>query len=238
MDDRTRDAGTPVERAAGFELERAIAAWRAGFTSLAGDELDELVDHLREEFRRLVALDLSADEAWLVATHRLGRGPAIESEFAKLGGARRIGTYFIGYLVIGLFLRLAETLADVAMMACFRLGPAAFLTAGAACIVAAAFVLVRWLPSWTAWIKEDLSSLSARKWIPAAFGFSLVLAAAHMLESWSFQALANANIANIGEVMRLGYALTLTNLVILGVFFAASFVTVRRENRLARAASR
>jgi hypothetical protein len=71
-----------------FDLEAAIRDWRKeAQRRWAGDRpaLDELEDHLREEFARLTASGHSVADAWSMAISKLGDPVEISKEFAKLG---------------------------------------------------------------------------------------------------------------------------------------------------------
>ncbi len=57
--------------------------------SLSGSDVTELESHLREEIEHLTMSGLSAEEAFLVARHRLGDATRLESEFAKVNIPRR-----------------------------------------------------------------------------------------------------------------------------------------------------
>ena len=74
-----------------FDLNESITGWR---TRLANDEnyaaadLDELESHLREEVDRLRESGLSGEEAFWVASRRLGNAESLSAEFAKVNGGR------------------------------------------------------------------------------------------------------------------------------------------------------
>jgi len=70
-----------------FDLNQEILQWRNNLALadiLAGSDIDELESHLREEFDQLTALKLSDEEAFLVATHRLGSADGLEAEYEKI----------------------------------------------------------------------------------------------------------------------------------------------------------
>ena len=70
----------------GPQLEQQIAAWR-GYVgrgeAIAGRDVDELEDHLRDQIERLEASGLAPDEAFLVAVKRLGGLDDLSREFAR-----------------------------------------------------------------------------------------------------------------------------------------------------------
>ena len=70
-----------------FDLNEQIENWRnnlAQQNTLEKSDIDELESHLREEIENLTALNLSDEEAFMVATHRLGRPDSLSEEFAKV----------------------------------------------------------------------------------------------------------------------------------------------------------
>ncbi len=68
------------------DLESQIDQWR-GYVqrqqAIAGADVDEMEDHLRERVADLVAAGLSSDEAFLVAVKRMGSVDEISREFAR-----------------------------------------------------------------------------------------------------------------------------------------------------------
>ncbi|HTY88200.1 MAG TPA: hypothetical protein VMB80_12100 [Candidatus Acidoferrum sp.] len=76
-----------MENPVAFDLNRAIQLWRenlASSPSFCGENLDELAAHLRDSVATLQAHGLSVDEAFLVASRRIGTVSSLESEFAKV----------------------------------------------------------------------------------------------------------------------------------------------------------
>jgi hypothetical protein len=70
-----------------FDLEKAIADWRREVaSSWTGDvaTLDELEDHLREQFAAMLCAGHAEGEAWRMASDQLGDHAAIRREFAKI----------------------------------------------------------------------------------------------------------------------------------------------------------
>lgn len=88
MEPRELDPRTSAAPAA-FDLNAAVAAGRAELAQvgLGAGELDELEDHLRAQHAELLATGLSADEAWLVASRRLGAPRELGREFGTLAAA-------------------------------------------------------------------------------------------------------------------------------------------------------
>jgi hypothetical protein len=70
-----------------FDLESAVQNWRQQMEAnrtVARNALDELEDHIREEFAALVRTGKSEADAWTAAIARLGDPAALRREFAKV----------------------------------------------------------------------------------------------------------------------------------------------------------
>lgn len=68
------------------DLDQRIASWRRELTSKFSDQpdvLDELEDHLRNEFEQLVLAGKSTDDAWRDAVSQLGEPSRLAEEFRK-----------------------------------------------------------------------------------------------------------------------------------------------------------
>lgn len=77
-----------------FDLNRSLREWRRRFVASAviqAENLDEMETHLRESTTALVRTGLSEEEAFLIASRRLGPSDALEAEYAKVhpGDVRR-----------------------------------------------------------------------------------------------------------------------------------------------------
>ena len=71
-----------------FDLEAEIIQWRQSFGVRwpgAVADIDELEDHLREEFSALTTAGHSDSEAWALAQTRLGAPDRLCREFARAG---------------------------------------------------------------------------------------------------------------------------------------------------------
>lgn len=111
-----------------FDLERQIGDWRAAFASrpmLRPTDVEELEQHLRDALPSLTSAGLTSEEAFLIATRRVGSPAALEHEFAKVNGTHLwsqrvfwIALGALGYvvcrLVIGTAASVAQTLAGLA----------------------------------------------------------------------------------------------------------------------------
>jgi len=70
-----------------FDLSDAIRRWRerlAQSDAIRPPDIEELEAHLRDEVDRLPSTQLSEEEVFLVATHRLGDAEGLAREFAKV----------------------------------------------------------------------------------------------------------------------------------------------------------
>ena len=77
-----------------FDLNRMIADWRARLGArpdLGPGDLEELEDHLRESCAELQAQGLDPEEAFLIATRRLGDPAELAGEFAGESGSEFTG---------------------------------------------------------------------------------------------------------------------------------------------------
>jgi len=98
-----------------FHLATAITAWRASLASspaLHGDSLDELESHLRSSIPSLIASGLSDEEAFLIASRRIGPIKAVQHEFAKVNEsavwASRASWMLAGVLLMQVLLPLSD----------------------------------------------------------------------------------------------------------------------------------
>src|SRR4030042_1430469 len=87
MDARVFNTKTVMGDKTMFDLNKAISSWRMNLSerqTCAKSDIDEMETHLREEIDSLTASKLSEQEAFLVATHRLGDTDSLAAEFAKV----------------------------------------------------------------------------------------------------------------------------------------------------------
>ena len=71
-----------------FDLNRALLDWRSRRASESpwrDEDLDEMESHLRDSVAALEALGIPSDEAFLLATRRLGPSHEVAAELAKVG---------------------------------------------------------------------------------------------------------------------------------------------------------
>ncbi len=81
-----------------FDLNFAIRRWRddlASSVAFRSENLNELESHLRDSIDRLRTPQLSDEEAFLIASRRIGYAPRLEQEFGKVNGT---GVWFDRFL--------------------------------------------------------------------------------------------------------------------------------------------
>jgi hypothetical protein len=78
-----------METTTSYDLNRAIQQWRENLAqspAFGGENLDELESHLRDSIAALQNRSLSAEEAFMVGSKRVGQRGLLEAEFAKVNG--------------------------------------------------------------------------------------------------------------------------------------------------------
>ena len=106
-----------------FDLEAQLREWKRSFTNTAAmrsADLEELEHHLRDSMTSLAALGLTPEEAFLVATHRVGAPALVAGEFAKVDGSTRwyqqaswMTAGALGYALLGLVIGAMASLSQV-----------------------------------------------------------------------------------------------------------------------------
>ena len=94
-----------------FDMNEQIKVWRSELShkqTLEKSDIDELENHLREEIERLTASELTQEEAFLVAAHRLGHSESLSEEFAKVNTSIlwrkrlfRAGAVVLAWIILG-----------------------------------------------------------------------------------------------------------------------------------------
>jgi hypothetical protein len=99
-----------------FELERVIQDWRSGLLqnqNVLESDADELESHVRDEVDSLMLAGLSAEEAFMVSTHRIGDPETVGQEFAKVN-PRVAWCRRIFWMLFGIFIAiLINTIAQI-----------------------------------------------------------------------------------------------------------------------------
>jgi hypothetical protein len=91
-----------------FDLNEQISQWRTSLSqsqTCRQSDIDELENHLREEIENLTASQLSEQEAFWIAAHRLGDTNALAGEFAKTNKGTVLGNRLC-WMAVGLLLYL------------------------------------------------------------------------------------------------------------------------------------
>jgi len=90
MDGRPPNTHKIMENQTSFDLNLAIQRWRENLAQSAAfrsENLNELESHLRDSIDRLRTRELSDEEAFLIATRRVGNTQKLEQEFGKVNGS-------------------------------------------------------------------------------------------------------------------------------------------------------
>ena len=102
-----------------FELEQEITRWRERLSyseSLTPDHIAEMESHLRDSVEALQSRELTADEAFLIATRRLGTAEELKREFNKENlatlWAGRVMWILVGAFFLRIVLKLCVFLGD------------------------------------------------------------------------------------------------------------------------------
>ena len=94
-----------------FILNEQIGKWRESLAqsqTLGTADIDELESHLRQEIESLQRLNLSDEEAFLIAGHRLGSTASLTGEFAKVNRAGVLRLR-LTWMIIGILAYLLAT---------------------------------------------------------------------------------------------------------------------------------
>jgi len=106
-----------------FSLNQAITNWRQNFKQFdqfSCDDIDELESHLRDEISVLKSKNLTDEEAFILANHRLGDPMGIKSEYQKVHPNQiwknRFFWMLTGFVSIVLLKSLVELTAKVMVL--------------------------------------------------------------------------------------------------------------------------
>ena len=155
----------PMENQAPFDLNPALQQWRASLQNLgdfSADELEELEGHLRESMAALHARGLSDQEAFMIATRRLGSERQLSDEFAK-AHPQRTWTERALWMVAGVLV--SDTLSVVAAPLPILISNCALQSGMSGHLVGA----LQFIASWISWagaaavVYWVFSSLSPRR---------------------------------------------------------------------------
>jgi len=94
-----------------FDLNEQIDKWRSNLAqsqTLDNSDINELESHLREEIENLTALKLSDEEAFLIATYRLGDTAGLSDEYEKINRGKRFRQN-VSWMITGILTYLLAT---------------------------------------------------------------------------------------------------------------------------------
>src|SRR4051812_32593541 len=89
MDFRSRNFETPMGIRTMFQLEHELQEWTNHFCqmeAMRSSDIEELEQHVRDSIAVLTTKGLSEEEAFLIATHRVGQSGQVGREFGKVNG--------------------------------------------------------------------------------------------------------------------------------------------------------
>ena len=89
-----------------FQLEVQLEKWRARFSGMEGmrcGDIEELEQHARDSMESLKAQGLTEEEAFLIATHRIGDPAPVGREFGKVN-VRQVWGYRVFWMLAGYLL--------------------------------------------------------------------------------------------------------------------------------------
>lgn len=104
MDGGPRDTNQIMETPTEFDLNENIRTWRkslAGLPELLNDNLDEMEAHLRDSIACLETNGLSSEEAFWIATRRMGSCATLALEYGKIN-ARNVWISRVLWMVAGI----------------------------------------------------------------------------------------------------------------------------------------
>ena len=111
MEGRVFSVGTIMGEKTMFNLNEQIGRWRENLgqsQTLGTADIDELESHLRQEIESLQRLNLSDEEAFLIAGRRLGSAASLTGEFAKVNRAGVL-RHRLTWMILGILVYLPAT---------------------------------------------------------------------------------------------------------------------------------
>lgn len=227
-----------------FDLEAQLEEWKKRFTSLevmrSGD-IEELEQHVRDSVAALTSLGLDPEEAFVLATYRVGAPELVGREFAKVNGSylwsQRVfwmTAGALGYVVCGLVIGAMASVSQVMVSLAGGEGAAVGYTAvGITCLgwsVLAALMYRRLNEgSRSPW----LTSCSARL-IGSCVAFAVVLATFVKLGSqWVLPRLMP--VPELGQALLISNAATLMSTVLMPAMLLIVALSVNRHMHETRA---
>jgi hypothetical protein len=128
-----------------IDLEEQLEQWRKRLTSMQvmrSSDIEELEQHVRDSIATLTSIGLNAEEAFVIATYRVGAPGPVGREFAKVNGShvwsQRVfwmAVGVLGYVVCGLVIGAIASLSQVIVLLAGGKGTAVGYTAvGITCV--------------------------------------------------------------------------------------------------------
>jgi len=109
-----------------FDLNQTILQWRnslAQSATIRAEEIDELESHLRDSIEHLRERGLNEEEAFLIATRRVGSDELLTTEFAKANPSR-IWRGRLCWMLMGIFLfQVLGSLPNTGATVLWRMAP-------------------------------------------------------------------------------------------------------------------
>jgi hypothetical protein len=129
VDDGPHNPDGTMENQTSFDLKTAIRDWRENLAQLPEfrtRDVDELESHVQDSIAELEGRGLSTEEAFVVATRRVGPGAVLAPEFARVNGQAlwidRGLWMVVGWAVISGFESMSKSTAQLAIIpTAFRL---------------------------------------------------------------------------------------------------------------------
>ncbi len=187
-----------MEPATPFDLNEATRRWRdelCGSPAFAGKDLEELEGHLRDSVADLAGRGLFEEEAFLIASRRLGAAPALTREYGRVHAERvwveRSIWMIVGWLAVWGLSNVASLAGSIASLVANAWLPSAWWTnlsgvLGYVGTLAVAAVLIwRGMTQGTGVARSAGGSLAARPLATAllAVVFMIVLVAGSMFST-------------------------------------------------------
>ena len=208
-----------------FDLNERINEWRGGLSAsgtFSEQDLNELESHLREEIHNLTDSKLSAEEAFLVATHRLGQAGSLTAEFAKINGLGILKTRLFWMVAGVLAYMLTMGFAAAASQACVFLAgigglkgySSGFLSSALEILIIGAIVFLCYRLCWQ---RKGDSNLS--RWAGSFRAKTILLAALVLLVivlpmAQMFFRAGTARVMGVQQYGQMAIVLTCTNLAL------------------------
>lgn len=128
-----------------FDLEEQLRHWKKSFTRMdvmRSSDIEELEQHVRDSIATLTSRGLNQEEAFVLATHRVGAPGPLVREFAKVNGrhvwSQRVfwmTAGALGYIVCGLVIGAIASLSQVVVSLAGGSGAAVgYMAVGITCL--------------------------------------------------------------------------------------------------------